>query len=243
MTAMGQFPRSRAPLFTRLEVIDDERPSDAALNLATDEALLECLTDTPLLRIYRWEQAAVSFGYFDAVEPVRSAYPGRELVRRWTGGGIVEHGQDFAYSLLVPRTHGLTDLRAEESYRLLHGAVAVALSAAAPDVPALEEHQPTTAASGEASRACFVNAVRHDLLLEGRKIAGAAQRRTRRGWLHQGSVQMPGTTAVLYERLRQTLPWALAVDRQPRGLRPVEKEVARQLVRSKYGTAAWTERC
>src|SRR2546423_1117404 len=36
---------------------------------------------------------------------------------------------------------------------------------------------------------CFANPVRADVLLDGRKIAGAAQRRTTRGLLHQGSIQ------------------------------------------------------
>ena len=39
------------------------------------------------------------------------------------------------------------------------------------------------------SEACFANAVAADVLVNGRKIAGAAQRRTRAGLLHQGSIQ------------------------------------------------------
>ncbi len=237
-----RLPSGRPPLFATLEVIADEPPLGAALNMATDEALLEGLTDHPILRIYRWRQAAVSFGYFDAVEPVRLAYPGRELVRRWTGGGVVEHGHDFTYSLIVPRTHGLTAWRAEESYRLLHRRVAAAIASADPELPAIEEHQPDTGAAGPASRACFVNAVRYDLVLAGNKIAGAAQRRTRRGWLHQGSVQISGESAGLYERLRQTLPCVLGAELQPRGIRPEEHDAACQLARLKYGTAAWTQR-
>src|SRR5207249_1341892 len=36
---------------------------------------------------------------------------------------------------------------------------------------------------------CFANPVRADVMIDGRKIAGAAQRRTRRGLLQQGSIQ------------------------------------------------------
>ena len=230
-----------APLFARLELIDDQRPQGAALNMATDEALLNGLADAALLRIYRWRRPAVSFGYFDRAEPVRLAYPGRDLVRRWTGGGVVEHGQDFTYSLLVPRTHPLTALRAEESYRLLHGMMAIAIAAASPELPVLEASG-ASGGSGQTSRACFVNAVRYDLLLAGDKIAGAAQRRTRRGWLHQGSVQLPGETAALYGRLRQTLPAALSAEVWPRDLRLGETAAASHLERIKYGTDAWERR-
>ncbi len=242
MTDAAQPPGDPAPLFGRLEVIDDEQPLGAALNMATDEALLEGLAGVPLLRIYGWQRAAVSFGYFDEVAPVRLAYPGREWVRRWTGGGIVEHGLDFTYSLLVPRTHALTTWRAEESYRFLHGMVALAIAAASPAISGIEEHQPSSMATAPASRACFVNPVRHDLLLAGHKIAGAAQRRTRRGWLHQGSIRLPGETADLYRRLRRTLPAALGAAIQRRSTRPEEAAAARQLVRSKYGNDAWTNK-
>jgi lipoate-protein ligase A len=37
---------------------------------------------------------------------------------------------------------------------------------------------------------CFIAPVRNDLLANGRKIAGGAQRRTKRGLLHQGSIQV-----------------------------------------------------
>ena len=61
------------------------------------------LIERPLLRVYRWERPAVSFGYFERWEPVREKYPEREAVRRWTGGGVVLHGEDFTYSMLIPR--------------------------------------------------------------------------------------------------------------------------------------------
>ncbi len=232
-----------ARLFARLEIIDDEEPLGAALNMATDEALLESLAGVPLLRMYRWRQEAVSFGYFDQVAPVRSGYPEHEIVRRWTGGGVVEHGQDFTYSLLVPRDHRLTALRSEDSYRLLHGVVALAIAAAAsPLIPLIEAHQPQPGATAQTSRECFVNPVRHDLLLAGHKIAGAAQRRTRRGWLQQGSVRIPGETESLYRCLRRTLPTALGEAIQVRSVRPEERDAARQLVEAKYGADAWTHR-
>ena len=228
-------------LFDLLQVVDELTPHGGAFNMAADEALLDILADNPLLRIYRWERPAVSFGYFDRAAPILLAYPGRDLVRRWTGGGMVEHGQDFTYALLVPRHHPLTARRADESYRLLHAVVAQAIAAAGFDEPALAP-EPASCA-GQVPRACFVHPVRHDLLLAGRKVAGAAQRRTRRGWLQQGSVQLgPGGAAELHERLRETLPAALATDVRRRELLPVERAAAVRLAGTKYGTDAWLRR-
>lgn len=231
---------SATPLFERLELIDDPQEHDGALNMATDEALLEHLEVAPVLRIYRWARPTVSFGYFDEFEPVRAAFPQCALVRRWTGGGIVEHGRDLTYSLVVPRSHRLTALRAEESYRLLHGVLATAIAAASPEPLKLAEQ--TDAETPQSSRACFVNPVRHDLLLDGHKIAGAAQRRTRRGWLHQGSVQFPNFTPPFFERLHQTLPTRLAETVLRRVIRPEEAETANRLTETKYGTEAWLQR-
>ena len=230
------------PLFAGLEVIDDPRPHGAAFNMAADEALLETIGDDPLLRIYRWERPSVSFGYFDQAGAVVAAFPGRDHVRRWTGGGVVEHGEDFTYSLLVPRTQALTALRAEKSYRVLHEVLARALSAAGAAPPVLQDDLPAPA-SADFSRSCFVNPVPHDLLSHGRKIAGAAQRRTRRGWLHQGSVQgFRDASSEIFAQLGYALPSALGKNIWWRDMRPQEEDAAHALTRRKYGTDAWLRR-
>ncbi len=89
-------------MFARLIWVIDETPHPAALNMAIDEALLFSGGDCPLFRAYRWRQRPVSIGYFSSWEQAVTVYPGREIVRRWTGGGMVEHGDDFTYSLLLP---------------------------------------------------------------------------------------------------------------------------------------------
>lgn len=211
-------------IFERLELIDDPQPRGAALNMAIDEALLEGVGGTPILRVYRWAQPAISFGVFEEFAPVRAKFPRHEWVRRWTGGGVVEHGADLTYSLIAPRGCAWAAGGAEESYRLVHLAIAGALRGA--EIAA--EKAPRV------SRACFENPVRHDLLLEGRKIGGAAQRRTRRGLLHQGSIIAavpPGELAA-----------ALAGEIIMRPMRALELDRARQLTASRYGTAEWLEK-
>jgi lipoate-protein ligase A len=46
-----------------LDFFDDAEPHSAALNMAVDEALLGVIPG-PVLRVYRWERAAVSFWSF-----------------------------------------------------------------------------------------------------------------------------------------------------------------------------------
>jgi len=213
------------PWLSELFFFDDLVPHGAPLNMAIDEALLGGIPG-PVLRVYRWERPAVSFGYFERWAPIRLAHPDREPVRRWTGGGIVLHGEDLTYSLLIPSAAGLAG-PAAATYALVHGALCAALADAG--IPAA-----TASVSVEKiSEACFENPVRHDVLVHGRKVAGAAQRRTRAGLIHQGSIQglalPPGFGSLFAARL------AAQVHEQSFDVIPT----AEILSAEKYGTAAW----
>jgi lipoate-protein ligase A len=150
--------------------------------MALDEVLLRRLKTT-WLRWYSWERPTVTIGYFES--PPAAGEP--PAVRRWTGGGRVEHGAplDYTFAIGVPRESGEPMRRPAESYRQIHGAVTRALSGIGVDAE--------LAGSGEGFAAgigCFLNPVESDVLTpEGRKLVGGAQRRSKRGMLHQGSIQ------------------------------------------------------
>jgi lipoate-protein ligase A len=197
------------------------------MNMAIDEALLGVVTQ-PVLRVYRWVRAAVSFGYFESWGAVRGTYPERDAVRRWTGGGVVLHGEDFTYSLLIPGAG--ERMRAGESYREIHNALCRGLG----DAGIVAEA--AGAGLGGGSGACFENPVLYDVLVEGRKVAGAAQRRTRAGLLHQGSVQgvkVPGDFGLRFAEYLAGEVGRAAFD---------VVGVAEELARVKYGTRGWMER-
>ena len=88
-------------LFERIEVYNDFTPRSAAMNMAIDEALLET-ANAASIRFYRWQSPAISFGYFGRFADVAEYASERDLVRRWTGGGIVFHGEDLTYSIVIP---------------------------------------------------------------------------------------------------------------------------------------------
>ena len=215
-------------LFDELTEVSDPEPHDAALNMALDEVLLGRATG-PVLRVYRWVRPAVSFGYFGKVAGVEAAWPGREMVRRWTGGGTVPHGADVTYTLLVPRGCAFFRLGAEEAYRTIHERIAALLAEEGSVV------RVAAAASAKVSDACFENPARYDLLADGGKIAGAAQRRTRAGLLHQGSIQVPTDfgTRLAKAFARRVCGRLLAED---------ELAEAHKLSVKKYATDAWLRR-
>jgi lipoate-protein ligase A len=218
-------------LFGRLIEIHDPAPHPAALNMAVDEVLLGTARE-PFLRLYRWERPAVSFGYFAKFAAVEAAWSGRELVRRMTGGGAVPHGDDLTYSLIVPAGHPFAERRAREIYREIHEVIANLLAPSAVK-PAL-----AGASSAAGTGVCFESPVEFDVLADGKKIAGAAMKRTRSGLLIQGSVQRVSGL----DRIRHRLAAALGAETAGQEISAATIAAAESLAKSKYGSPEWTAR-
>ncbi len=162
-------------------------PDSAAFNMALDEALLITSADRgcPVLRLYAWTERAATFGYFQHLADIERATLLRPLIRRPTGGGLVPHDRDWTYSLTVPPGLAWHELRAIESYRTIHDWVVEAFSRLGVATQLAE------CCRKDVPGQCFQGWEKLDVLWEGRKIAGAAQRRNRLGLLIQGSVQPP----------------------------------------------------
>jgi len=176
-----------APPFEHLLVWIDPQPRTGPENMAVDEWLLghAAASGSVVLRTYRWLGPWVSFGYAFNESAARCHFsaPGLQFVRRWTGGGVVDHRADWTYTLAIPAAEPLAAMPAPHRYRLIHAALAGALQ-----IEGIEARL-SDGSAATASGACFRNPVAHDLVgPSGRKIAGAGQRRNRAGVLHQGSV-------------------------------------------------------
>lgn len=160
---------------------------EPAWNMALDESLLESAPQIakPVLRFYAWTEPAASFGYSQHFSEVERVTYLRPLIRRPTGGGLVPHDADWTYSLIFPPNHSWYSLKAVESYERVH----VWIRDAFQKIGVTTELSPCC--KKEIPGQCFVGMEKSDLLWHGRKIAGAAQRRTKSGLLIQGSVQPP----------------------------------------------------
>ena len=88
------------------------------------------------------------------------------------------------------------------------------------------------------SEHCFANAVRSDVLSDGRKIAGAAHRRSRAGLLHQGSIQLAGLPA----KFREDFAGTLCGQFERKTLAPDLIARANAIAQTKYATAEWLMR-
>lgn len=163
--------------------------ADGIANMARDVALLDDLAGESLLRIYYWSGSWVSYGYFQNEETAQEHFPdaGIQFVKRPTGGGLVDHRNDLTYTLIIPRGDPFALLGRLDCYLAIHRLVQTALTRQGVSSHLLTQEDGKGAA-------CFEHPVPGDLIAAetGLKLAGAAQRRTRQGLLHQGSISCPG---------------------------------------------------
>jgi lipoate-protein ligase A len=250
-------PQAARPLFADLTIYQDESPHSAAMNMAIDEALLETAV-VPTIRFYRWRSPALSFGYFGKFSDVAIYAAERDLVRRWTGGGLVFHGDDLTYSIVIPENDPVFDESSIVIYEKIHRGLCGALAADGQDaelasVAALCERRKSRKGDLQIAQRrtgdrrfletaiknrgynCFANPVRADVMMDGRKIAGAAQRRTRRGLLQQGSIQGITMKTDLAQKFAQALSANCSEFKITKAILKQAQEVAQQ----KYGTESW----
>ncbi len=223
-----------------LDVYREAGADSAPMNMAIDEALLDRAT-VPTIRFYRWQSPALSFGYFGRFVDVADYQRERDLVRRWTGGGIVFHGDDITYSIVIPFRDAAFAESSISIYEKIHWALADALSEIGEDAVVAGGVDPggiavaTRAAVSGSGYNCFRNPVRSDVMMDGRKIAGAAQRRTRRGLLQQGSIQGIDVCDNLTEEFAQ----ALSSNCREQKIDIETSKRARELTQQKYGSEGW----
>ncbi len=200
-------------------------------------------------RHYGWCQPAFSFGYGQAVETVRGRLPDRdaELVRRFTGGGLVDHRRDWTYALVIPRPHPLCKRPARDSYRTIHDVIRNTLAARGHPVALKEPGATGSRQRAKAPGVCFEEPEDFDVIRSdnGAKVAGAAQKRTTKGLLFQGSLErtsLPETDwDALPDLLAGELASALDAERVNPGWPDFSPEEESTLT-EQFASAEWLER-
>lgn len=171
--------------------------SSAKENMECDEELLRELDPTgpPVLHLYQWERPAATYGYFIAPEKhldlEKAKHYSLDLARRPTGGGIVFHIWDLAFSFLMPCKHPAFSLNTLENYQFVNRAVLEVVT----QFLSLKDSPEILAESAKAKtdacqHFCMAKPTQYDVVHQGRKIAGAAQRRRKQGYLHQGTISL-----------------------------------------------------
>ncbi len=165
--------------------------ANGAANMALDEAMLEAAAreGSAYLRFYGWSVPTLSLGYFQRMAEVRSdaRWEGRPIVRRLTGGGAIWHHHELTYAIALP-PHSPLVRPNTALYRAVHGAIARVL--ADRGVPARRRGDMGTAGRNGEDRPllCFTGRDPEDIVWEGHKLVGSAQRRRGGAVLQHGSI-------------------------------------------------------
>lgn len=168
-------------------------PESGEINMAVDEALLKNATsDGPVvMRIYQWDQPTLSLGHFQRLEDRDSDALLAKLpwVRRKTGGGAIVHDLELTYSIVIPnRIDQPTKGHSESLYRSIHLSLVENLRSLGWDAKLSESCTCQTSASRESEPfLCFLRRSPVDILVNGDKMIGSAQRRSETGLLQHGS--------------------------------------------------------
>jgi lipoate-protein ligase A len=227
-----------------------------AWQMAADEVLLDAASDgLATLRFYTWEEPTVSLGYF---QPAADRLADPHLVplswvRRATGGAALVHDVEVTYALALPRAW----LKRGESWLCkMHHIIADALADLGVRVRVCPE--------GEEKQLgpflCFLHHTPGDLLLDGAKVVGSAQRKQKGGLVQHGGIllarsshtpALPGIAELAGVRLSpeqvasavgEHFARATGSPLQPDEWTDEEKERIRARIGSRYASAAWNEK-
>ena len=163
-------------------------------NMAFDEFLLRQALDQnqAAVRIYGWETATVSLGYFQKdVSQVDARLRQLPIVRRLSGGGAILHHHEITYSIALPKSHGVTN-NPGLLYRIAHDVIVAHLMAA--NVNA--QYRGEVVHRNDDPFLCFSRQDPNDLVINNTKIVGSAQRRRRGAILQHGSILLKASSFV-----------------------------------------------
>ena len=201
-----------------------------------------------IIRFYAFSSAAVTVGMCQKItqtEDVSAAeLKSVHITRRITGGGLVRHNDDIPYTLILPVVFHDALKNLETSYSFIHGLLRSALKECGID---------STLARPDGSpfmgiRCCFNTPVADDIIVDGQKIAGAAQKRKKGIILHQGSIDStPFTSSAQREEMQERFTAELVREMKAESfnasLTQAEYDDALRLASEKYERPEWIYRC
>lgn len=226
---------------------------DAATNMAIDAALLESMPEgLAAFRHYGWTEPAFTFGYSQKFSEVRhTAGEGHVICRRLTGGGIVDHRNDWTYAMVVEASLPAATLAATELYEHLHRGISTALTILEIEntLAPCPRHCEASPEKSVGPEQCFVTPAANDVLRsDERKIAGAALKRNRKGLLVQGSIDRGALPESFdycrfQDTLMQSISQSLSLEHgQLDDIRPLFKSARIEAEKTRFASWEWTQK-
>lgn len=200
--------------------------------MAADEAIFLQSRDrasSPTIRFYTWIAPAVSVGYFQQIDRDIDLSACRkrsvDIVRRPTGGKAVFHEHDLTYAVVGREQSDGFPADILGTYQMISRCLIRGLRELGIEANMAEDGRKLPEMSADA--ACFSAPSRYELLVQGKKICGSAQVRSRGAFLQHGSLLLD------FDPLRASeilLPHQDGRDRQIRHLRKSVTSLRQQRV-------------
>ncbi|MDA8087281.1 MAG: lipoate--protein ligase family protein [Nitrospiraceae bacterium] len=198
----------------------DSGACGAAFNMALDEAIALSVKDgqaLPAVRLYGWEQPALSLGRFQKnkegfyADFIRAS--GLPAVVRPTGGRAVLHLEsELTYSVSARMEGVFKGQDLFGCYAVISAAISRALERLGAKVEVkIERRRPAAAVlKGKSNAHCFQSISYAEIASGGRKLVGSAQRRWPEGFLQQGSIPFETDVPLQGKVFREFDPGAMA---------------------------------
>lgn len=162
--------------------------------MARDQAILLSVQETgrPVLRVYAWAPYCVSLGRHQSASCMNLSECGKagiDVVRRPTGGRAVYHAREVTYSVIIPRNHPVFHASVSGVYNRISTGLCLGIQQLG--APAgLTRRTPDLRAHyrNALSVSCFSASARNEVMIQGKKLIGSAQRQTAEGLLQHGSI-------------------------------------------------------
>ena len=176
-------------------VIEDS-PRDGASNMAIDKAILAACESgevPPTLRLYGWKQPTLTVGYAQNIEREidfeRCEELGIQVVRRPTGGRALLHHHELTYSLTAPIPHAKFPHSLRGAYEVIARALLVGLEKLGVKDAVLANARKVDRRQVSFHSPSCLSSINHwEIQVQGAKLVGSAQRRTKRAFLQHGSI-------------------------------------------------------
>ena len=172
--------------------------SSAKENMLIDKELFDNFNSVslPIFRVYEWEES-FSYGVSQDIATIEKLQDLKKYnqnhAQRITGGGILFHGNDISYSLIIP-TSLVKNLSVKESYELICSFLLEFYTSLglkpiyAKDLKDIHLSK---------SQYCQEGFEPYDILINGKKIGGNAQRRSKDTIFQHGSISIDNSVKTI----------------------------------------------
>jgi lipoate-protein ligase A len=198
------------------------------LNMQADITLFEdhenCLIPSTL-RIYSWRPKCISLGYSQQIEEEidieKASQLGWDIVKRPTGGGIVFHNEaEITYSLVTAIDNPILPKGLVPSYKKISEAIIAGLSkigicAQIQNSKIQIQNKSQNPKIKTQNNLCFSYPAEYEVVVDGKKIVGSAQKRGRRTLFQQGSIFVRETEEEAFSIMKRPFddPNAVSVEK------------------------------